>query len=51
MNATALVAEDEPLLAANLQSELARLWPELKIVASVGNGDAAVERGLAMQPT
>ena len=26
-NATALIAEDEPLLAANLQAELARTWP------------------------
>jgi len=50
MNATALIAEDEPLLAANLQAELARLWPELRIVASVGHGEAAVERGLALQP-
>jgi hypothetical protein len=27
MNATALIAEDEPLLAAALQAELARAWP------------------------
>ncbi|MBC8057869.1 MAG: DNA-binding response regulator, partial [Rhizobiales bacterium] len=26
---TALIAEDEPLLAANLQAELAQLWPAL----------------------
>src|SRR5439155_9310906 len=50
MNATALIAEDEPLLAANLQAELAQLWPELRIVASVGHGEAAVERALALQP-
>jgi DNA-binding LytR/AlgR family response regulator len=47
---TALIAEDEPLLAANLQAELARLWPELRIVASVGHGQAAVEQALALQP-
>ena len=47
---TALIAEDEPLLAANLQAELARLWPELRIVASVGHGHAAVEQALALQP-
>jgi len=47
---TALIAEDEPLLAANLQAELARLWPELRIVASVGHGEAAVDQGLALQP-
>ncbi len=50
MNATALIAEDEPLLAANLQAELAQLWPELQIVANVGHGAAAVERGLALMP-
>ncbi len=32
-NPTALIAEDEPLLAANLKQELAKLWPELQIVA------------------
>ncbi len=47
---TALIAEDEPLLAANLQAELARLWPELRIVASVSHGHAAVEQTLALQP-
>ena len=50
MNATALIAEDEPLLAANLQAELAQLWPELRIVANVAHGEAAVEQGLALQP-
>jgi len=50
MNATALIAEDEPLLAANLQAELARLWPELTIVANVGHGAAAVEHALALRP-
>ena len=44
MNApTALIAEDEPLLAAALKAELARAWPELQIVASVGDGASAVE--------
>ena len=50
MNATALIAEDEPLLAANLQAELARAWPGLRIVANVGHGAAAVEQALALQP-
>jgi len=50
MTPTALIAEDEPLLAANLQAELARLWPELHIVATVGNGDAAAEQALALRP-
>ena len=48
--ATALIAEDEPLLAANLKAELARLWPELSVVASVEHGEAAVERALALRP-
>lgn len=50
MNATALIAEDEPLLAANLQAELKRAWPALRIVASVGHGAAAVEATLAQRP-
>lgn len=50
MNPTALIAEDEPLLAANLQAELARAWPELKVVANVGHGAAAVEQSLAQRP-
>lgn len=47
---TALIAEDEPLLAAALQAELQQLWPELQIVAVAGNGLRAVEQGLALQP-
>ncbi len=50
MQTTALIAEDEPLLAADLQAELARLWPALGIVASVGDGEAAVRQSLALQP-
>ncbi len=50
MNATALIAEDEPLLADNLQAELAELWPELRIVANVRHGAAAVESALALHP-
>ncbi|HEY4065330.1 MAG TPA: LytTR family DNA-binding domain-containing protein [Burkholderiaceae bacterium] len=50
MDASALIAEDEPLLAANLQAELARAWPGLRIVANVGHGAAAVEQALALAP-
>lgn len=52
MNAspTALVAEDEPLLSAWLQSELAVLWPQLRIVAAVGDGGRAVEQALQQRP-
>jgi DNA-binding LytR/AlgR family response regulator len=47
---TALIAEDEPLLAQALQSELQALWPELEVLANVRNGEAAVERTLALRP-
>ena len=47
---TALIAEDEPLLAADLQAALARQWPQLRVVASVGHGAAAVEQALALRP-
>ncbi len=48
--ATAIIAEDEPLLAAALQAELRTLWPELNILASVGDGQSAVEQALALEP-
>jgi DNA-binding LytR/AlgR family response regulator len=47
---TALIAEDEPLLAAGLEAELQRLWPELQIVARAGDGHAALEQALALRP-
>ena len=50
MNATALIAEDEPLLAAALKAELATAWPGLQIVATVGDGASAVREALARQP-
>jgi len=50
MKATALIAEDEPLLAANLKAELQALWPGLEIVASVAHGEAAVQQALALRP-
>lgn len=48
--ATALIAEDEPLLAVALVDELAQAWPQLQIVATVGHGAAAVEQALALRP-
>jgi DNA-binding LytR/AlgR family response regulator len=50
MNTTALIAEDEPLLARALQSELALAWPALHISAVVGDGESAVAQALAHQP-
>ncbi|MGE5098146.1 MAG: LytR/AlgR family response regulator transcription factor [Betaproteobacteria bacterium] len=40
---TALLAEDEPILRAQLEAKLRKLWPELEIVASVEDGAAALE--------
>jgi len=40
---TAILAEDEPILRAQLQAKLAKLWPELDIIASVEDGAAALE--------
>ncbi len=51
MNVTALIAEDEPLLADGLKAELARAWPELRIAAMVGDGQSAVDQALALQPS
>ncbi|MGH8831854.1 MAG: LytR/AlgR family response regulator transcription factor, partial [Polaromonas sp.] len=48
--ATALIAEDEPLLAQALQAELARAWPSLQVLASVGDGASAVAQALQLQP-
>ena len=48
--ATALIAEDEPLLAAGLRSELARAWPGLQVLATVGDGLSAVTQALAIRP-
>ncbi|MES3014919.1 MAG: LytTR family DNA-binding domain-containing protein [Pseudomonadota bacterium] len=41
--ATALIADDEPLLRELLAAHLLRLWPELQIVAQARNGREAVE--------
>ncbi|MDP2033371.1 MAG: LytTR family DNA-binding domain-containing protein [Polaromonas sp.] len=48
--ATALIAEDEPLLAEALQAELAQAWPALRVLATVGDGASAVAQALALQP-
>lgn len=50
MNPTALIAEDEPLLAQALQAELARAWPELRVLEPVGDGASAVRAALAQRP-
>ena len=40
---TAIVAEDESILRTQLEGKLAKLWPELEIIASVEDGTAALE--------
>ncbi|MEP6702796.1 MAG: LytTR family DNA-binding domain-containing protein [Betaproteobacteria bacterium] len=43
MSFTAVIAEDEPILRAQLKTKLAKLWPELAIAADVGDGELALE--------
>ena len=47
---TAIIAEDEPLLARALADELARAWPELTIAATVGDGQSAIDAALRENP-
>ncbi len=48
--ATALLADDEPLLRAQLRETLATLWPELELVGEAAHGEAAVELFAAHRP-
>jgi DNA-binding LytR/AlgR family response regulator len=50
MPLTALIAEDEPLLAQALQAELAAAWPELRVVATARDGHSAVREALRLLP-
>lgn len=49
--ATALIADDEPLLRERLASLLGRAWPELRVVAEARNGREAVELFETHAPT
>ena len=42
MQTTAVIAEDEPILRAQLKAKLAKLWPTLSIVADVVSLDRAL---------
>ncbi len=50
MQPTALIAEDEPLLAQALKAELTAAWPELQVVAIAGDGRSAVREALRLLP-
>lgn len=47
---TALIAEDEPLLAAALRQALQRTWPELEAPHLAANGIEALEQAVALLP-
>ncbi|HXU51396.1 MAG TPA: LytTR family DNA-binding domain-containing protein [Casimicrobiaceae bacterium] len=42
MTATALIAEDEPLMRERLREKLAELWPECTVVGEAADGDEAL---------
>ena len=48
--ATAVIADDEPALRAHLARLLAEVWPELSIIASVGDGAAALDAIAGRRP-
>lgn len=50
MKTTALIAEDEPLLAQALRAELATAWTELQVLATVADGHSAVRDALRLLP-
>lgn len=50
MKASALIAEDEPLLAQALRTGLQQAWPELSLAGIVGDGASAVRAALAQRP-
>jgi DNA-binding LytR/AlgR family response regulator len=50
MSATALIADDEPLLRDALRRQLADVWPELEVVAEARNGREAVRLFEELQP-
>ncbi|OWQ91365.1 DNA-binding response regulator [Roseateles aquatilis] len=47
---TALIAEDEELLAAHLRQELKALWPALEVVAMATHGEEAITLALRHRP-
>lgn len=51
MKFTAVIAEDEPILRAQLKAKLNRVWPALEILAEAGDGETALEMIAEHQPT
>ena len=47
---TALIAEDEPMLRAQLRARLTQAWPELAIVAEAENGEQALALQRELEP-
>lgn len=47
---TAMIAEDEPVLARGLARQLTRLWPALHICVVAHDGDAAINAALEHRP-
>jgi DNA-binding LytR/AlgR family response regulator len=47
---TALIADDEPHLALYLKDQLARLWPELEVLATARSGSEAAQQIAALEP-
>jgi DNA-binding LytR/AlgR family response regulator len=50
MTIRAIIADDEPYLARFLSDELKKVWPELEIVATLGNGTDAAKSIDALEP-
>jgi DNA-binding LytR/AlgR family response regulator len=47
---SAVIAEDEPMLRAQLRSRLAQAWPELAIAAEAENGEQALALCAKLEP-
>jgi DNA-binding LytR/AlgR family response regulator len=50
MKATAIIADDEPLLRAQLRDSLRTLWPDLAIIAEADHGEDALQSITEHQP-
>lgn len=48
---TALIAEDEPMLRAQLRARLNQAWPELDVVAEAENGEQALALAAELEPS